>query len=293
MRYFLTIVTIIGLALLGSCSNDNSVPGGSGLIEATQTIISSQTAGQLQMLFFDEGNDVHDGDTIGIIDTTTVMLQTRQAEAARQASLTKQEMARIQIKQADDNLSLATKEFDRVAKLLPAGSANQQQYDQVKNKLEQAKLLAQSARAALDVAEAEYNQVEAQLALLDKQFSDCFPVAPVAGIITNKYVEVGELMVPGKPLIEIAQLDTVTVKIYLPPRDLTQIKLGGSATVDPEDGRTKPLTGRVSWISSEAEFTPKNVQTKEARADLVYAVKITIPNPDQALKVGMPVSVKI
>jgi HlyD family secretion protein len=293
MRYFLTTVTIIGLALLGSCSSNRSEPGGSGLIEATQTIISAQTAGELRTLYFDEGNDIHDGDTIGIIDTTTVMLQIRQAQAARQASLTKQEMARIQIRQADDNLDLATKEFDRVAKLLPAGSANQQQYDQVENKLKQAKLLAQSARAALDAAEAEYNQIEAQLALLQKQFSDCFPTAPVTGIITNKYIEVGELMVPAKPLIEIAQLDTVTVKIYLPPRDLTQIKLGDTATVDPEDGRTKPLIGRVSWISSEAEFTPKNVQTKEARADLVYAVKITIPNPDQALKVGMPVSVKI
>ncbi len=293
MRYFLTIVTIVGLALLNSCSDDNSEPGGSGMIEATQSIISAQTAGELKTLFFDEGNEIHDGDTIGIIDTTTVMLQTRQAEAARQASLTKQEMARIQIKQADDNLSLATKEFDRVAKLLPAGSANQQQYDQVENKFRQAKLLAQSARAALDAAKAEYNQIEAQLALLSKQFSDCFPTAPVAGIITNKYVEVGELMGPGRPLIEIAQLDTVTVKVYLPPSDLTRIKLGDNAMVDPEDGHTKPLIGTVSWISSEAEFTPKNVQTKEARADLVYAVKITIPNPDQALKVGMPVSVKI
>ena len=83
------------------------------------------------------------------------------------------------------------------------------------------------------------------------------------------------------------------MKIYVPPRDLTQIKLGGKADVNPEDGRTQPLTGIVTWIADEAEFTPKNVQTKEARADLVYAVKVTIPNPDGELKVGMPVMVTI
>jgi HlyD family secretion protein len=112
-------------------------------------------------------------------------------------------------------------------------------------------------------------------------------------VVINKFVEVGELIGVGKPLVKIAKLDTVWVKVYLPPSDLTRISLGGHALVDPEDGRNKPLEGKVSWISDQAEFTPKNVQTKEARADLVYAVKITIPNPGKVLKIGMPVSVKI
>jgi HlyD family secretion protein len=109
--------------------------------------------------------------------------------------------------------------------------------------------------------------------------------------VVTRYVESGELVAIGKPLVKVARLDTVWVKVYLPPSDLTRIKLGGRAEIDPEDGRSRPLAGSISWISSEAEFTPKNVQTKEARADLVYAVKITIPNPDQTLKIGMPVLV--
>ena len=129
--------------------------------------------------------------------------------------------------------------------------------------------------------------------MLRQQLTDCTPLAPVAGVVVKKYVEVGELVTPGQPLIEIARLDTVWVKVYLPPEDLTRINLGDRAEVDPEDGRAEPMIGRVSWIASAAEFTPKNVQTREARADLVYAIKVIIPNPEHTLKIGMPVAVRI
>jgi HlyD family secretion protein len=283
---------ILGL-LIVSCGRNNSPPGGSGFIEATEIVVSSEIAGQLKSIRFGEGDLIVEGDTIGEIDTVTTMLSLRQAEAARQITETKVKISSINIEQASHNLNLAKKEFDRVTALIKSGSVNQQQYDQMENTYNQALLSKKQVDAAYQAARAELAKVESEIALLEKHLSDCFPKSPGSGIVTNKFVEAGEWIGIGKPLIKIAKLDTVWVKIYLPPKDLTKISLGGHAQIDPEDGRKEPLDGIVSWISDEAEFTPKNVQTKEARADLVYAVKITIPNPKKALKIGMPVSVRI
>lgn len=292
-KYILMPLTIIVVIAFVSCSNNNTGPGGSGMIEATESVISAQATGQLERLLFDEGDPIAAGDTIGLLDTTTVVLQLRQARAARQAIAAKIQSTKIQIEQAAGNDSLAQREFERTDRLIKVGSANQQQYDQAKNARDQAHLAYQAATVALQAAQADLARTDADIALLEDQYDHCLPVSPLNGTVVTKFVEEGELLAPGKPIIKIAQLDTVWVKIYVPPRNLTLIKLGGKADVDPEDGRTQPLTGTITWISDEAEFTPKNVQTREARADLVYAVKITIPNPDGALKVGMPVSVAI
>ena len=244
-------------------------------------------------LRFDEGDNVKIGDTLGVIDTTNVMLKYRQAEASAEAAQTKSRVAQLNISQASNNLDLAGKEFDRVSSLIKTGSADQQQFDRAQNSQKQARLTQEQAQVSLRAALADYSNASAQLALLQKQVEDCFPVSPSNGTLVDKFVEPGELVAAGRPLVKIDRLDTVWVKIYLPPKDLTAITLRGHAFVDPEDGHTKPLDGTITWISSEAEFTPKNVQTKEARAGLLYAVKITIANPNQILKIGMPVMVTI
>ena len=279
--------------LIISCGNHTSPPGGSGLIEATEIVVSSEVSGQLKSIRLDEGDSVARGDTIAEIDTVTTMLRLHQAEATRQMAETKVKISSINIEQASYNLDWAKKEYDRVTSLLKVGAINQQQYDQTETAYNQAILSKKQADATYQATVAELANALSAIALLGKQWNDCFPRSPESGVITNKFVEVGELITMGKPLVKIAKLDTVWVKIYLPPKDLTGISLGGHAQVDPEDGRKKPLDGKVSWISDQAEFTPKNVQTKGARADLVYAVKITIPNPGKILKVGMPVSVNI
>ena len=293
MRFLTYVYLLIVVLLFISCGKNTSPPGGSGLIEATEIVVSSEISGQLKSLRFEEGDSIANGDTIGEIDTVTTMLRLHQAEASRQMAETKVRVSSINIEQASYNLDLAKKEYDRVASLLKAGSINQQQYDRTETAYNQAILSKKQADATYDAALAELEKVKSESVLLEKQLSDCFPKAPESGMITNKFVEVGELIGAGKPLVKISKLDTVRVKVYLPPSDLTRITLGGHALVDPEDGHNQPLDGKVSWISDEAEFTPKNVQTKEARADLVYAVKITVPNPGRILKIGMPVSVKI
>ncbi len=293
IKYALTPLLIVAAIAMTSCSDKNTGPQGSGMVEATESIISAQATGRLEQLHFDEGYPIVIGDTIGLIDTTTVILQIRQARAAREALTAKIQSTKIQIEQAAGNDSLAQKEFDRIDRLIKVGSANQQQFDQAKNARDQAHLAYRAANVALQAAQADLARTDADIALLEEQYDHCLPLSPLNGTVVIKYAEEGELLSPGRPIIKIAQLDTVWVKIYLPPRDLTQIKLGGTASVDPEDGRTQPLSGIVTWISDEAEFTPKNVQTKEARADLVYAVKVTIPNHDGILKIGMPVMVTI
>jgi HlyD family secretion protein len=276
-----------------SCSKNNLAPGGSGFIEATEVMVSSEVQGQLKGLRFDEGDQIMRGDTIGEIDTVSIRLRLHQAEETRDMAKTKVKVSAIAIEQAVYNLDLAQKEYDRAASLLKSGSLTQQQYDKVETAYQQAVLSKKQTDASYEAALADSAQSESAISLLAEQLNHCFPKSPESGTITDKFVEVGELVGIGSPLVKIAKLDTVWVKIYLPPGDLTRINLGGHAQIDPENGQNQLLAGKVSWISDQAEFTPKNVQTKEARADLVYAVKITIPNPGKILKVGMPVSVKI
>ena len=294
MKRFLLVSALGVLALcLGSCGNNNGVPAGSGFVEATSVVVSAEVAGKLDALYFDEGEAIAEGDVIALVDTTKVSLMLDQANARLRSSWTQEQSARLQIEKTELDSALARADFLRVRSLVRKGSVNEQQYDQAENRYLQARLARKTAGAALSGARADRKRAEAEIAILEKQLADCRPVSPLAGTVVTTYVEQGELVGVGKSLVKIAQLDPVTVKIYLPPAMLTQVKLGARAEIDPEDGRTEPIAGKVSWISPEAEFTPKNVQSREARADLVYAVKITIPNPDQVLKIGMPVMVEI
>jgi HlyD family secretion protein len=286
------IYLITPALILLSCGKTETLLNGSGLIEATEVTLSSQVNGQLIQRYFDEGQKIASGDTVALIDTSRVMLNLRQSQAMGEVAKTRLQASGISIKQASFNIDLAKKELDRAETLVQSGSANQEQFDQAKNAYNQALLAKQQAESAQNTAQADFDNSNAQIALLQKQFNDCTPTSPTSGIVVDKFVEPGELLNIGKPIIKIANLDTVWVKIYLPAGDLPRISLGGHATVDPENGAA-PLYGAVSWISSEAEFTPKNVQTKEARADLVYAVKVTIPNSGQILKIGMPVMVTV
>jgi HlyD family secretion protein len=281
------------MLLFVACGNKRNIPEGSGLIETTEVTFSPQSSGQLMAIYFDEGQDVRPGDTLALIDTATVMLKLRQAQASGNAAESRLRLSGISIRQTTNSLELAKKEFNRIEQLIKSGSANQQQYDQAQNTFRQSQLAKEQSETTQRTVQSDLDNANAQIALLQKQVSDCFPLSPVGGTVVDKYFEAGELVAAGRPLVKISRLDTVWVKIYLPPTDLTRIKLGQHASVDPEDGHSKALDGVITWISSEAEFTPKNVQTKEARAGLLYAVKATIANPNQILKIGMPVMVTV
>ncbi len=288
------LILPLTIALLGlACSKQASPPSGSGFIEATEVVISAQVSGRVEHLYVAEGDRIRTGEPIVLIDTTSLALKVAQAEAKRAAIETRIHSAEIRVEQALLDSSLAAREFQRVSNLIASGSVREKRYDEVETHYRQASLAAGMARATLKANKADLRHIEAEINLVKEQLANCKPTSPISGTIMTTYIKRGELATTGKPLVRIANLDTVWVKIYLNPEDLGKVMLGDVAEVDPEIPGMKPLSGHVTWMASEAEFTPKNVQTKEARADLVYAIKVTIPNPEKRLKIGMPVMVRI
>ncbi len=282
---------LIGLMAM-SCSSKEDIIGGSGLLEADEMVLSAETNGQIEKLFFDEGTEVSVGDTLMEIDHSRLDLELEAALAGKNAVEAKLKTVRLQFEQAQENKRFLEKERDRVASLVGSGTATQKQLDQIEHEYTMAALGYRTAQAQITAAKAELAKIEADINKVRRLLQNCYPVAPISGTVTERYVDKGELAVMGKPLARISQLDTLWVKIYLPTGDFAQVKVGDAATVDTEAGE-KTYRGTVVWTAEEAEFTPKNVQTKKSRANLVYAVKVRVPNTDGQLKIGMPVFVTI
>ncbi len=290
MKYSIFILSVFILGV--GCDRSDDTVGGSGIIETEETVVSAETAGRVENLFFDEGTVVEVGDTLALIDPSRLELQLASLEAGRKVAEANLITGRIQVEQAGQTEAYARSEFDRVARLLESGTTTQKQYDQLEHEYTQAALARRTAEANIGTIEAELQKIDTEINRLRRSLSDCHPLAPIAGIITERYVNTGELLNVGKPIAKIAQLDTVWVKVYLPTGDFANITLGTHATVSTESG-FRQYEGVVTWTSQEAEFTPKNIQTKESRAGLVYAVKLRIPNIDGRLKIGMPVFVTL
>ena len=287
----LLLIVLAGLLLAG-CGNNNGLPGGSGLIETAESVVSAETSGRVVQHRFGEGTIVSPGDTLLVIDPSNLELELASARAGLDVLKAQLAAARVQVKQATTAEDFARTEFERVDRLVKSGTATNRQHDQAEFELNNAALARQTAEAQVRTTDASITKTEADIARLERRLRDCYPLAPVGGVVTEKFIEPGELLSPGKSIARIARLDTVTVKVYLTTEKFAGIKLGDRAKVSTESGGQEHQ-GMVVWTSDEAEFTPKNVQTEEARADLVYAVKVSIPNPDRRLKIGMPVFVTL
>ena len=285
------LMAVTALAITG-CSNDGDTVGGSGLLEADEAIISAETSGRVLSVSFSEGTQVGVADTLLVIDPSRLELELASARAGEKVALAQLETARVQLDKAVDAEAFATGELDRFARLLKSGTTTQKQFDQLEFELTQAALSKKSAQAAITTVEAELAKIKADINRISRVLIDCYPLAPIGGVVTQKYIEVGELLSAGKPIAKISQLGSLWVKIYLPAGDFANVKTGDRATIDTESGG-KTFEGEVVWTSEEAEFTPKNVQTEKSRANLVYAVKVRVDNTDGSLKIGMPVFVML
>lgn len=283
----LLIIVAVGL---GGCEQDRPSVAGSGLLETTEVIVSAETAGRVVAVRFSEGATVTLGDTLLIIDPSRLELELAAARAGRQVAEANLETARLIQKQAGQAEQFVRAELARVDQLHRSGTATLRQLDQVANESTQASLAYRVAAARVATGRAELIRIDAETDRLDRQLQDCRPVVPMTGVVTEKFVELGEAVAPGKPLATVARLDTLWVKVYLTTGAFASVKLGDRATVDTESGG-KTYEGTIVWTSDVAEFTPKNVQTSQSRTNLVYAVKVSIPNSNGSLKVGMPVFV--
>lgn len=292
MRLIHWIFVLALATTLAACHGNGELRGGSGLIEADESVISAETSGRVMERHFDEGTVIHRGDTLAVIDPSRLQLELASSEAARQVLSAQLDATRVQVKQAMTAEDFAKTELDRVAKLLESATGTRRQYDQAKYNFDNATLARETAQVNVKTLQAQLSKADADIARLHRSLEDCYPLAPINGIVTEKFTDDGELLSPGKAIARLSQLDTVWVKVYLTTGQFAGVKLGDPAKISTESGGTE-MPGTVVWTSSEAEFTPKNVQTEESRADLVYAVKVSIPNPDGTLKVGMPVFVTL
>ena len=288
---FLIIICILSLNIL-SCTEEELLPGGSGFIEVNEVIISAETSGRMLKRYVREGDIVSAGDTLAIIDPSRLQLGIASAHAVRKVAEENLRTARIKIEQVARQTAYVEQERERVQKMVDANSATKQLLDKLNLDFDQSIIAMKSAKTNVSRITAELAKIDADIAVVKRDLLDCYLIAPISGNLIETYLEPGELAIPGKALMKIAPLDSVWVKIYLPAPLFANVQIGDPASVTTESGDSS-IAGKVVWTSDEAEFTPRNVQTMNSRTDLVYAVKIDLPNESGKLKIGMAVYVTL
>ncbi|MBU1626704.1 efflux RND transporter periplasmic adaptor subunit [bacterium] len=285
-----TLILLI-LLLYASCT-EKLPPGflGSGTIEATEVIISPLITGQIIELTKDEGDLVKSGEHLASLDVEKLSLQQPQLLASIEEIKANKRSIKASFDQASDNLKNIESQYKRIQSLYDDKIATKEQIDDISTKMNIAKSQLDLIDAQKSSLEAKLKQLEASIALLERQIKDGKIESPLDGIVVEKYAELGEVMSAGASIFKIADQNQFWVKIYLAEGDLGIVKLGDEVKVL-VDAYKDPIKGKISWVSSQAEFTPKNAQTRQARAELVYAIKVIIDNPPAELKIGMPTEV--
>jgi len=289
----------------------------SGTIEATDVTISSKTAGQIKVIRVDEGSRVKKDEVLMYLDHDLLDIQLRQAQAGveqaeaqlrlLQAGARSEDinLAEEQVQFAGINLEQATADKDRLEKLYESSTITKKQFEDAETKYEQAMNQYNSAKENLnkiknitrpeeiESARANVKRNMVSVDLIRKNIEDCTIISPVDGIVSKKFVETGEYITPGAAVLKLSDLQNVDLYIYVTEEELGKVKLGQKADVTIDTYKDKTYKGEVIYISPEAEFTPKSIQTQEERTKLVFAVKINIPNFEFDLKSGMPADAKL
>jgi HlyD family secretion protein len=247
---------------------------GSGMIEVQEIDISTKLSGQIQQLRVEEGDVVKQGDTLVIIDHRELSAQNDEALASIRAA--QQSLEELTLKKTNTE-----KNLKRIQNLYETGDVAQKE-------LEDFELQMQIIIAEEKKAQAVLQASQARMALIQTQIDNAYILSTLDGVVLTKNFHEGEMVFTGAKIVTIGDLTSAWLKIYLAETDIGKVSLGSEARVLVDAYPDEAFTGTVTWISSEAEFTPKNIQTKDERAELVFAIKITIPNPDQKLLPGMP-----
>ncbi len=274
--------------ILLSCSrSDNSDAYGN--FEAIEVVISSQAAGQIIYLNIEEGMKTNQGDTIGLIDTIDLSLKREQLISQEKVVMAKLRNVDSQIGVQEQQRKNILVDKERVDNLLKDGAATQKQMDDITGALDLLEQQIKASEVQKESIRAELGTLDAQVRQVEENIGKCYIISPLTGTVLVKFAEPGEITTMGKPVCKIANLDELELKVYISGDQLPYLKLGQSVAVmiDKDKSALTTLTGTVSWISSKAEFTPKTIQTRKERVNLVYAAKVRVPN-DGSLKIGMP-----
>ena len=285
-------VIYIAMALLAiSCTKEAEFDA-QGTFEATEVVVSSEATGRILNFDIEEGMAIAANQAVGTIDSLQLHLQRKQLVAQQSALLASRPDVKKQVAALREQIAKQKTELRRVDNMLRDGAATQKQKDDIKAQIKilEGQLEAQLSTLDKNTSTINGNSVvlEAQIAALDDRISKCRIISPVGGTVLVKYAEAGELASAGKPLMKIADLKNIYLRAYFTSDQLANVNLGDEVKVVADFGGTEryDYTGRVAWISSESEFTPKTIQTKDSRANLVYAVKIAVEN-DGRLKIGL------
>ncbi|TND09107.1 MAG: hypothetical protein FD123_1510 [Bacteroidetes bacterium] len=292
-----TFMLLPAAALLFSCNGNQNGHDASGSFEADETIISSEASGTILQLNIREGQALEAGQLVGYIDSTQLFLKKKQLEAQIKATLSQRPDIAAQTATLKEQLKAAEKEQQRFTNLVKANAATQKQLDDVNAQADVLKKQIAALQSSLGITSASITQnaepLEIQIEQLNDQLSKCRIVNHVKGIVLTRYAAANEVAAPGKPLYKIADISTLTLRAFITGAQLPSVKLNQKVKVlvDDGNGTYKEHEGILNWISDKAEFTPKSIQTKDERANLVYAVKIGVVN-DGSLKIGMYGEVK-
>ena len=294
---------------------DSSLIQASGHVEATDVRISTKVAGTLLKLAVDEGTQVKTGQELARLDTTDTDLELKSARAdraqaeaelrLRRAGSREEDVreAEAQVTRSEADLSGAGKDLERMEGLLASGSGTTQARDDARTRYDVAKASLAAARERLrrlkagyrpeeiDQSAARVQAADARIGQLEQALRDAVIASPITGVVTEKLSEQGELIARGGGLVVVTDLANAWLNVYVSETDLARIRLDQEATVVTDDGQTRK--GRVSFVSSQAEFTPKNVQTRDERVKLVYKVKVALDNADGLFKPGMPAEARL
>ncbi|UCF65054.1 MAG: efflux RND transporter periplasmic adaptor subunit [bacterium] len=291
-RYLKILMLVLGLSVVFCSDGKQTNQVYTGVIEGTIVKVPALTGGKIIQLFFDSGDPVEKGATLAQIDTMELSFQRQNLNGILQEVDNQKLIALTQLERAKKELKYIQEKFRRYEDLLKEESISQQNVDDLKNQLQNAESVYQTALQQIRTVDSKRIQTEAQLSSVRKKIHDARITAPLSGTITDKFYETGEAVPSLAPLAEIIDLNEVWVKIYVSEKQLPHIQTGQKTKIH-LDGTEQTLTGTISWISSTAEFTPKTILTPETRTSLVYALKVNISNPDRLLKHGMPVEVHL
>ena len=285
------IVYIAAVVLAASCGTEAEFDA-QGTFEATEVVVSSEATGRILNFEVEEGMAVEANQMVGAIDSVQLHLQRKQLVAQQSALLGSRPDVKKQVAALREQIAKQNEELRRVENMLKDGAATKKQKDDIEAQIKILESQLDATLSTLDKNTSTINNnsaaLEAQIAALDDRISKCRVISPVGGTVLVKYAEAGELASVGKPLMKIADLNNIYLRAYFTSDQLAKVNLGDEVKVVADFGGEEryDYTGRVAWISSESEFTPKTIQTKDSRANLVYAVKIAVEN-DGRLKIGL------
>ena len=314
-----TLLLMLTPLMVAGCSSQDNNPDGaiqlSGTVEAREVDLSFQVGGRISQLEFDEGSWVEQGNIVAALDATDLQLALQQSTATANAARANLEalkagtraqeirVAEADLQKAQSQLNFAMAEVKRVSFLIPKKLASEELLEQAQLQYEIALASAEQAKQKLsllregprqeDIKRAEQELVARSEAtqITKQQLSYATLASPVTGMVTVRLSEVGEVVAPGQSILRVAQITRPWVRAYLNETQLGQVRVGQTAEVKIDGSPEKTFSGKLSFISPVAEFTPKTVETKELRVDLVYRIKVEVENPDGILKIGMPIDV--